>query len=196
MKHLNVKAYLHFELDGSPIKRRGELVAAKWPRYMLTLFSGAWSGVEKLRNARGQVRLTKIANDTNKNRKADAPEYYLQAYAPAVNDSKGGSYNMTGLRFAYCNDLATLYASGEPYNGEYYPTKNGDNGIRNPLYEEAQAGDKYLFIKPVSGSPHEKWIDMLVVSATDIDAWRTGLAGGIYDEQLAQIRAVSNPFGQ
>ena len=189
MIHLPLKAYLRFELDTTPIKRNGELVAAKLPRYECVEIAGQWSGVIKLLNAKGKLRVTKISTESNKNRKADAPEYYLQC------QPKGSkSFNLTGLRFEFSERLDVLFASGEPYHRENYLSKDGTPYTANPLYDEFMMGDRFLFIKPVTSTESEPYFDMVVINGDDVDAWRKRLSLGAYDEQIAEIRKVSKPF--
>ena len=186
---LPLLAYIHCELITEPIKRHGELVAAKNPRYEPVTMAGYWSGLNKLKNAKGKVRITKIATDQNRNRKPDAPEYYLQC------QPKGSkSINLSGLRFEYSESLDVLYASGEPYNKEYYPKSDGTNGSVNPLYDEYCQNHKYLFIKPVSSTEQDEWLDILVIEGDDIDAWRKRLSFGSYDEQIEKLKKVAKPL--
>ena len=191
MIHLPLKAYLRFTLDTTPIKRNGEMVAAKLPRYECTEIAGDWSGVRKLLNAKGKLRVTKIGNESNRNRSKDAPEYYLQC-----QPIKSKSFNLTGLRFEYSERLDVLFASGEPYHKENYLSKDGTPYTPNPLYDEYMLGDRFLFIKPVCSNEAEPYLDMIVIQGDDIDAWRKRLSLGSYDEQIAQIRKVSKPFAE
>ena len=189
MIHLPLKAYLRFTLDTTPIKRNGEMVAAKLPRYECAEIAGDWSGVRKLLNAKGKLRVTKIGN--NRNRSKDAPEYYLQC-----QPTKSKSFNLTGLRFEYSERLDVLYASGEPYHKENYQSKDGTPYTPNPLYDEYMLGDRFLFIKPVCSNEAEPYLDMIVIQGDDIDAWRKRLSLGSYDEQIEEIRKVSKPFAE
>lgn len=186
---LPLLAYIHCELITEPIKRHGKLVDAKYPRYEAVSIAGDWSGLSKLKNAKGKVRLTKIDTDSNKNRKPDAPEYYLQC------QPKGSkSINLSGLRFEYSERLDVLFASGEPYHKQYYPKSDGSNGNVNPLYDEYSANHKFLFIKPVSSTEHDAWLDMLIIMGDDVDAWRKRLSLGSYDEQIEKLKRVAKPL--
>lgn len=189
MIHLPLKCYLRFELDCTPIKRNGELVAAKLPRYECKEIAGQWSGVEKLLNAKGKLRVTKIGTESNKNRKPDAPEYYLQCQPKNCK-----SFNLTGLRFEFSERLDVLFASGEPYHRENYFSKDGTPYTPNPLYDEFMLGDRFLFIKPVTSTETEPYFDMIVINGDDVDAWRKRLSLGAYDEQIAEIRKVTKSF--
>lgn len=191
MIHLPLKCYLRFELDTTPIKRKGEMVAAKLPRYECTEIAGNWSGVRKLLNAKGKLRVTKISNESNRNRSKESPEYYLQC-----QPTKSKSFNLTGLRFEYSERLDVLYASGEPYHKENYLSKDGTPYTPNPLYDEFQMGDRFLFIKPVCSTDAEPYLDMIVIQGDDVDAWRKRLSLGSYDEQIEEIRKVTKPFAE
>ena len=185
---LPLKAYLHFELDAEPRKVKGEFVPVKYPRYELRAMAGGWSGLDKLRNSKGKVRFTKLPTDANKNRKTDSPEYFLQCQPRGSKSVK-----LSGLRFEFSERLDILYASGEPYHKEYYPKSDGSNGTLNPLYDEFCLNHKYLFIKPVSSTEQDAWIDMLIIEGDDVDAWRKRLSLGSYDEQIEKIKSVSKP---
>lgn len=185
---LPLLCYIHFELDSEPRKVKGELVPVKYPRYERTAQAGEWSGVDKLKNSKGKVRFTKIPTEANKNRKPDAPEYFLQCQPKGCK-----SINLTGLRFEYSERLDILFASGEPFHRESYMSKDGSAYSVNPLYDEYCLGHRFLFIKPVSSTEHDPWMEMLIIQGEDIDAWRKRLSMGSYDEQLEKIRKVAKP---
>lgn len=188
---LPLLCYVHFLLDCTPIKRNGELVAAKYPRFECTEVAGDWSGLEKLKNSKGKIRFTKLPNDANKNRSEGAPEYYLQCQP---KDCK--SLNLTGLRFEYSERLDVLFASGEPYHKENYYSKDGKIYTKNPLYDEYCFGHRFLFVKPTSSVEADAWIDLLVIAGEDVDAWRKRLSLGSYDEQIEKLKRVAKPYAE
>ena len=183
MNVLPVIALIRLELDTTPIKRKGELVQAKYPRYEAVKIAGDWSGVEKLKNSKGKIRITKLPGEQVESRKAEAPEYFLQVRPQGCN-----AFNLSGLRFAFTPQLNVMYASGEPYHkAEFANTKN-------PLFAEYQQGHRYLFVKPVVSDEAEPWIEWLIIKGDDIDAWRSRLANGSYQQQLEAMRQVALPI--
>lgn len=173
----NIAFYARFTRNNSLIKRHGEMVERKVPRFDIYAASGAWTGFGKLLNTKGNIFLNLVPSDKNPNRSTDGnvTEYYLQTYPRGFK----GSFNLSGLRLMQETEGAQWWCSGEPSTEKYMK-----NGAVNPLYDERNDG--FIF-----GVDKEfNWLELWVITGARflIDGYRKAFQLGTYDPMIEQIR--------
>lgn len=176
----NIAFYARFGRNNTLIKRHGEMVQRKVPRYDLQAASGAWTGFGKLQTAKGDIYLNLIPSDKNPNRSTEGcvTEYYLQTYPRGFK----GSFNLSGLRLMQETEGGEWYCSGEPSTEQYLK-----NGAANPLYDERNDGFVFVVDKGF------QWVELWVIAGARylIDGYRKAFQLGTYAPMLEQIREAA-----
>lgn len=177
MINAKIAAYARFErLEKYKfIKRHGEMVERKIPRYDVVAQSGYWAGWQAVTSPKGELYFYLIPNDKNPNYAKDvtAPAYNLQT-RPA-----GGSVNFSGLRFAPdSHKVASGEASDRPELAK---------GRKNPLYD--WRNDGFLFLFSEDGNTLE--IIIITGGRAFVDAYRDALKVGGFNDWLAEARRTA-----
>jgi hypothetical protein len=176
MLNAKIASYARFEQlpTNRMVKRHGELIPRKIPRYDLTAIYGYWQGWDAIKGANGLfLNLIKGDKVASRDTSATVPSYYIQARPPKI------SLNFSGLRFA--PDSATI-ASGEPPF-----TEKLKGGFFNPLYSYRNDGFLFKF------SDDGQVLEVLVIKdgRLFIDAYRQQLLMGGFSEVLQSIRLTA-----
>lgn len=182
--------YMRFGLNASKVKRGGEWVDRKNPRYDLEATNGFWTGFQKILNAKGTVSFLVMPTEKNPHFKQDGstPESNLSIHIKGL----ASSYNLTGVRPLYQPENDTQVCSGEPL-----ATENLRGGVKNPLY--AEKADGFIIIQ--SGFDEAtKWPQVIEIWVIDkgrvqIDAYRKAIFLHVYDEAMNIIRNNAKSYG-
>lgn len=180
----NIAQYLYFVRNHSRVKRHGEMVERKTPRFDLTRVNGVWSGLGHLKNAKGELFVNLISSDRNGNRKEGntVPEYYVQCTPKECKKS----FNLSGLRLMQDTEENQWVCSGEP--SAEVRLRTGDY---NPLFAERSDGFVFILDKDF------QWLEMWVIPDQRllIDGYRKAFELGTYDYYLKQIRETAKNVG-
>lgn len=182
--------YMRFGLNNYKVKRGGELVDRKNPRYDLQATNGYWTGFAKILNAKQTVSFLLMPTEKNPNFAQDGstPESNLSIHVKGLKSS----YNLTGVRPLFSTEKERQVCSGEPLAAEHLK-----GGVKNPLYEERQDG----FIIIQSGFDETNhWPSTIEIWVIDkgrvqIDAYRKAVSLGVYDKPMSVIRVNAKAYG-